>query len=118
MQIASNDTVFILDLIKLSEDAPDDLDKCLAHILHSPSILKLGKTDASFLLLVDRDYGIVQCESKYFPCSFLQVEKRKIAPRFFSIINPFCNRFWHIIDNMFSVSLFPVCPSMDGRNLK
>lgn len=42
MQIASDKMVFILDLIKLFEDAPDILDNCLTRILQSPRILKLG----------------------------------------------------------------------------
>lgn len=42
MQISSEKTVFILDLIKLYQDVPDILDNCLSRILHSPSILKLG----------------------------------------------------------------------------
>ncbi|GMN44000.1 hypothetical protein TIFTF001_013194 [Ficus carica] len=44
MQIASDKTVFILDLIKLFEDVPDILDDCLTRILQSPRILKLGIT--------------------------------------------------------------------------
>lgn len=42
MQIASENTVFIFDLIKLFEDVPDILDHCLTRILHSPRVLKLG----------------------------------------------------------------------------
>ncbi|GER55264.1 3-5 exonuclease [Striga asiatica] len=37
MQIASEKKVYILDLIKLSKDAPGVLDKCLSRLLHSPS---------------------------------------------------------------------------------
>lgn len=44
MQIASENTVFIFDLIKLFEDVPDILDYCLTRILHSPRVLKLGMT--------------------------------------------------------------------------
>ena len=43
MQIASDKMVFIFDLIKLFEDVPDILDNCLARILQSPRVLKLGK---------------------------------------------------------------------------
>lgn len=43
MQIASGKKVYILDLIKLYEDVPNVLDECLGRLLHSPSILKLGK---------------------------------------------------------------------------
>jgi hypothetical protein len=42
MQIASDKTVFIFDLIKLFEDIPDILDNSLSRILQSPRILKLG----------------------------------------------------------------------------
>lgn len=42
MQIASEKMVFIIDLIKLSHDAPAVLDSCLIRIFHSPRILKLG----------------------------------------------------------------------------
>lgn len=42
MQIASEEKVFIFDLIKLFEDVPDVLDNCLIRILQSPRILKLG----------------------------------------------------------------------------
>lgn len=43
MQIASEKKVYILDLIKLYKDAPSVLDECLGRLLHSSSILKLGK---------------------------------------------------------------------------
>lgn len=43
MQIASEKKVYILDLIKLYEDVPSILDECLGCLLHSSSILKLGK---------------------------------------------------------------------------
>lgn len=42
IQIASEKRVYIFDLIKLYEDVPSVLDECLACLLHSPSILKLG----------------------------------------------------------------------------
>lgn len=42
MQIASENEAFIFDLIKLHEEVPDILDSCLARILQSPRILKLG----------------------------------------------------------------------------
>lgn len=42
MQIASENAVFIFDLIKLFEDVPDILDNCLGRILQSPRVLKLG----------------------------------------------------------------------------
>lgn len=43
MQISSDKKVYIFDLIKLHEDVPTVLDECFARMLHSPSILKLGK---------------------------------------------------------------------------
>lgn len=43
MQIASEKKVYIFDLIKLYEDVPTVLDECLARVLQSPSVLKLGK---------------------------------------------------------------------------
>lgn len=45
MQIASDNKVYILDLIKLYGDSPDVLDDCLTRILHSPRVLKLGKRE-------------------------------------------------------------------------
>ncbi|KAH1229581.1 Werner Syndrome-like exonuclease [Glycine max] len=42
MQIASEDSAFIFDLIKLHKEVPDILDDCLSRILLSPRILKLG----------------------------------------------------------------------------
>ncbi|KAL8188854.1 hypothetical protein R6Q57_029609 [Mikania cordata] len=42
MQIATENMVFVIDLIKLSNEAPAVLDSCLIRIFHSPRILKLG----------------------------------------------------------------------------
>lgn len=42
MQIGSDSKIFILDLIKLYDDASEILDTCLSQILQSYSILKLG----------------------------------------------------------------------------
>lgn len=42
MQIGSDTKIFILDLIKLYNDASEVLDNCLSQILQSYSILKLG----------------------------------------------------------------------------
>ncbi|KAI7733486.1 hypothetical protein M8C21_033726 [Ambrosia artemisiifolia] len=42
MQIATEKMVFIIDLLKLSNEAPAVLDSCLTRIFHSPRILKLG----------------------------------------------------------------------------
>jgi hypothetical protein len=52
MQIASDKTVFIFDLIKLFEDIPDILDNCLSRILQSPRILKLGMIYTNKLIWV------------------------------------------------------------------
>ncbi|CAN4108877.1 unnamed protein product [Withania somnifera] len=51
MQIASDNKVYLLDLIKLYEDAPDVLDDCLDHILHSPRLAL--------------SYGQLQCFKHY-----------------------------------------------------
>ncbi|KAL2469103.1 Polynucleotidyl transferase [Forsythia ovata] len=61
MQIASEKKVYIFDLIKLYEDVPAVLDECLARVLHSPSILKLGynfQCDAKQLV---HSYGDLNC---------------------------------------------------------
>lgn len=42
MQIGSDTKIFILDLIKLYNDATEILDNCLSQILQSKSTLKLG----------------------------------------------------------------------------
>lgn len=42
MQIASEDRVFIFDLIKLYEDEPEVLGSCFRRILCSSNVLKLG----------------------------------------------------------------------------
>lgn len=42
MQIGSDSKIFILDLIKLYDDASEILDTCLSQILQSYSTLKLG----------------------------------------------------------------------------
>lgn len=42
MQIASEDRVFIFDLIKLYEDKPELLGSCFRRILCSSNVLKLG----------------------------------------------------------------------------
>lgn len=58
MQIASEKKVYILDLIKLYNDAPSVLDECLGRLLHSSSILKLGynfQCDVKQLALSYRD---------------------------------------------------------------
>lgn len=61
MQIASDNKVYILDLIKLYEDAPDVLDDCLTRILHSTRVLKLGKRE--HCLLEDNNNILLICLS-------------------------------------------------------
>ncbi|RZC89012.1 hypothetical protein C5167_030705 [Papaver somniferum] len=61
MQIASEKTVFILDLIKLSKDEPALLDNCLKRILHSSSILKLGYNLQCDLKQLSQSYGELEC---------------------------------------------------------
>ncbi|XP_075659869.1 uncharacterized protein LOC142629715 isoform X1 [Castanea sativa] len=61
MQIASDKMVFIFDLIKLFEDVPDVLDNCLARILQSPSILKLGYNFQCDVKQLAHSYGDLEC---------------------------------------------------------
>ncbi|XP_057848871.1 uncharacterized protein LOC131059841 isoform X2 [Cryptomeria japonica] len=42
MQIGTGKKVYIIDLIKLHVEKPDELDNCLRYIFHSSNILKLG----------------------------------------------------------------------------
>ncbi|KAI3448520.1 hypothetical protein Pfo_005185 [Paulownia fortunei] len=61
MQIASEEKVYIFDLIKLYEDVPSVLDECLAQILHSPSILKLGYNFQCDVKQLAHSYGELNC---------------------------------------------------------
>ncbi|XP_051144189.1 uncharacterized protein LOC127260501 [Andrographis paniculata] len=61
MQIASEEKVYILDLIRLYEDVPSILDKCLARILQSPSILKLGYNFQCDVKQLSHSYGELSC---------------------------------------------------------
>ncbi|KAK4424575.1 hypothetical protein Salat_1651000 [Sesamum alatum] len=61
MQIASEKKVYIFDLIKLYEDVPGVLDECLARILHSPSILKLGYNFQCDVKQLAHSYGELKC---------------------------------------------------------
>ncbi|KAL0375801.1 UNVERIFIED_CONTAM: hypothetical protein Scaly_0697700 [Sesamum calycinum] len=61
MQIASEKKVYIFDLIKLYEDVPSVLDECLARILHSPSILKLGYNFQCDVKQLAHSYGELKC---------------------------------------------------------
>lgn len=65
MQIASDKTVFIFDLIKLFEDIPDILDNCLSRILQSPRILKLGYNFQCDIKQLAHSYGELRCFNNY-----------------------------------------------------
>ncbi|KAF8401384.1 hypothetical protein HHK36_012322 [Tetracentron sinense] len=65
LQVASEKTAFIFDLIKLFEDVPDVLDNCLKQILHSPSILKLGYNLQCDINQLAHSYGDLECFKHY-----------------------------------------------------
>ncbi|XP_059313275.1 uncharacterized protein LOC132064339 isoform X2 [Lycium ferocissimum] len=65
MQIASDNKAYILDLIKLYEDAPDVLDDCLTRILHSTRVLKLGYNFQCDMKQLAQSYGQLQCFKHY-----------------------------------------------------
>ncbi|XP_041020298.1 exonuclease mut-7 homolog isoform X2 [Juglans microcarpa x Juglans regia] len=65
MQIASEKMVFIFDLIKLFKDVPDILDNCLARILQSPRILKLGYNFQCDTKQLAHSYGELECFKQY-----------------------------------------------------
>ncbi|KAG8649627.1 hypothetical protein MANES_08G112700v8 [Manihot esculenta] len=65
MQIASEEKVFIFDLIKLFEDVPDVLDNCLIRILQSPRILKLGYNFQCDIKQLAHSYGELKCFKHY-----------------------------------------------------
>lgn len=65
MQIASDEMVFIFDLIKLSEDVPDVLDSCLTRILQSPGILKLGYNFQCDIKQLAHSYEELECFKHY-----------------------------------------------------
>ncbi|KAK9086335.1 hypothetical protein Syun_028729 [Stephania yunnanensis] len=65
MQIASEKKVFILDLIKLSQDYPNVLDSCLTRVLHSSSVLKLGYNLQCDLKQLAHSYDEMQCFKHY-----------------------------------------------------
>ncbi|XP_043722158.1 uncharacterized protein LOC122669456 isoform X2 [Telopea speciosissima] len=65
MQIASEKTVFIIDLIRLFKDEPKALDSCLKRILHSPNILKLGYNLQCDLKQLAHSYGGLECFKHY-----------------------------------------------------
>ncbi|EPS66927.1 hypothetical protein M569_07843, partial [Genlisea aurea] len=61
MQIASEKKVYIFDLIKLYDDAPAVLDQCLAQVLQSPGILKLGYNFQCDVRQLAESYGGMSC---------------------------------------------------------
>lgn len=65
MQIASEKTAFIIDLLTLSAAEPDILNSCLQRILHSPSILKLGYNLQCDLKQLAHSYGKMECFKHY-----------------------------------------------------
>ncbi|KAE9446653.1 hypothetical protein C3L33_21459, partial [Rhododendron williamsianum] len=65
MQIASENVVFIFDLIKLFEDVPDILDNCLGRILQSPRVLKLGYNFQCDVRQLAESYGGLECFKQY-----------------------------------------------------
>eukprot|EP00262_Sarcandra_glabra_P005634 TRINITY_DN17375_c0_g1_i1.p1 TRINITY_DN17375_c0_g1~~TRINITY_DN17375_c0_g1_i1.p1 ORF type:complete len:290 (-),score=39.82 TRINITY_DN17375_c0_g1_i1:190-984(-) len=79
MQIASENRVFIFDLIKLFEDEPKALDSCLKHIFHSPRILKLGYNLKCDLQQLSHSYGELEC-FKYYEM-LLDIQKLFKEPR-------------------------------------
>ncbi|XP_023760293.1 uncharacterized protein LOC111908721 isoform X2 [Lactuca sativa] len=65
MQIASEKMVFIIDLLKLSHDAPDVLDSCLIRIFHSPRILKLGYNFQCDMKQLSQSYEDFDCFKRF-----------------------------------------------------
>ncbi|KAK4768384.1 hypothetical protein SAY87_003525 [Trapa incisa] len=61
MQISSDRSVFILDLLKLSRIAPDVLDSSLKQILQSTQILKLGYNFRCDMKHLVSSYGEMEC---------------------------------------------------------
>ncbi|OWM62909.1 uncharacterized protein LOC116214656 isoform X2 [Punica granatum] len=61
MQISSDRSVFIVDLLRLSVDVPDILDNCLKRILRSPRILKLGYNFQCDMKQLASSYRALEC---------------------------------------------------------
>eukprot|EP00249_Psilotum_nudum_P010644 c22674_g1_i1 orf=371-2185(+) len=61
LQVATPELVFIFDLINLSKEAADDLDKCLKTVFQSPNILKLGYAVHNDLKLLVKSYQDLEC---------------------------------------------------------
>lgn len=65
IQMASEKVAFILDLIKLYDDAPEILDSCLVRILHSPRVLKLGYNFQCDMHQLSGSYPKLGCFKRY-----------------------------------------------------
>ncbi|XP_023643052.1 uncharacterized protein LOC17894592 [Capsella rubella] len=65
MQIGTDSKIFILDLIKLYNDASEILDHCLGQILQSYSILKLGYNFQCDIKQLALSYGDLECFKHY-----------------------------------------------------
>ncbi|CAE5960405.1 unnamed protein product [Arabidopsis arenosa] len=65
MQIGSDTKIFILDLIKLYNDASEILDNCLSQILQSKSTLKLGYNFQCDVKQLALSYGDLKCFERY-----------------------------------------------------
>ncbi|KAJ0231578.1 3'-5' exonuclease domain-containing protein [Hirschfeldia incana] len=65
MQIGSDSKIFILDLIKLYDDASEILDTCLGQILQSYSTLKLGYNFQCDIKQLAVSYGDLKCFKSY-----------------------------------------------------
>ncbi|XP_010414976.1 PREDICTED: uncharacterized protein LOC104701044 [Camelina sativa] len=65
MQIGTDTKIFILDLIKLYDDASEILDNCLGQILQSYSILKLGYSFQCDIKQLALSYGDLECFKRY-----------------------------------------------------
>ncbi|KAF8098282.1 hypothetical protein N665_0269s0008 [Sinapis alba] len=65
MQIGSDSKIFILDLIKLYDDASEILDTCLSQLLQSYSTLKLGYNFQCDIKQLALSYGDLKCFKRY-----------------------------------------------------
>ncbi|GMH11339.1 hypothetical protein Nepgr_013180 [Nepenthes gracilis] len=65
MQIATEKMAFIFDLIRLYNEIPEVLDSCLARILHSSSILKLGYNFQCDIQQLAQSYDELKCFKHY-----------------------------------------------------
>ncbi|ESQ29728.1 hypothetical protein EUTSA_v10023373mg [Eutrema salsugineum] len=65
MQIGTDSKIFILDLIKLYNDASEVLDSCLSQILQSFKTLKLGYNFQCDIKQLALSYGDLECFKRY-----------------------------------------------------